>query len=130
MRLHNLEVLELQLRPWHLTKAAGSDGLHLGYAHKRELFGHIIDDVIKMHQAGPPKPQIIELPLKSELRQAVNELRKQKRKLRRTRPAERQIFENVAKEKALSQEQLQTSEQYRNNEPKLKKTENSLIFGL
>ena len=121
MRLHNLEVLELQLRPWHLTKAAGSDGLHLGYAHKRELFGHIIDDAIKMHQAGPPKPQIIELPLKPELRQAVNDVRKQKRKMRRTRAAERQIFETVAKEKALSQEKLQTSEQYGNNEPKLKK---------
>ena len=29
MKSENLDVLELELTPWHLTKPAGSDGLHL-----------------------------------------------------------------------------------------------------
>ena len=74
-----------------------------------------------MHQTGPPKPQSIEFPPKPELRQAVNEVRKQKSKMRRSRAAERQIFDTAAKEKALSQEKLQTSEQYVIDEPESKK---------
>ena len=44
-------------------------------------------------------PQKVELPLNPALREAVNEVRKQKRKMRRTRAAERAIFDTAEMEK-------------------------------
>ena len=52
---------------WHLTKSAGSDGLHLGAQYKHELFGEIISEAINMQRAGPPNTQNVELPLKSKV---------------------------------------------------------------
>ena len=84
---------------WHLTKSAGSDGLHLGAQYKRELFGEIISKAIDMQRAGPPNAQKVDLPLNPALREAVNEVRKQKRKMRRTRAAERALFDTAELEK-------------------------------
>ena len=54
MKSENLDVLELELTPWHLTKPTGSDGLHLGSVHKRQLFDKIISYAVDMHRFGPP----------------------------------------------------------------------------
>ena len=52
-----------------------------------------------MHRAGPPNAQKVDLPLSPALREAVNEVRKQKRKMRRTRAAERALFDTAELEK-------------------------------
>ena len=107
MQNHHLDVLELKIQNCHLTKSAGSDGLHLGAQYKRELFGVIISEAIEMQRAGPPNTQKVELPLNPALREAVNEVRKQKRKMRRTRAAERAIFDAAEKEKLAQVQEIQ-----------------------
>ena len=98
MRTRSLEVLQLEIQDWHLTESANSDGLHLGFEQKRELFGAVISKAINMHNAGPPIPQQVDLPLEPEIREKMNDVRRLKRKMRKTRAAERQIYEAAVQE--------------------------------
>ena len=100
MRQHKLIVEELKLLPHHLTVEAESDGLHLGSQPKRSLFGDVIQSAILLHQNGPPEVQEVSLPLQPDLREAVNMMRRQKRKMQRTRTAERALFQAAAEENA------------------------------
>ena len=93
MTLNHMTVLNLELQHHHLTRSADSDGLHLGAYHKNRLFGTIIDKSISMHRSGPPNVPEIGLPLCPELREAMTEARRQKRKMRRTRAAERAVYQ-------------------------------------
>ena len=98
MKNENLDIFELPLLPHHLTKESGSDGLHLGADSKRDLFDQAINKAIGMHRTGPPTLKHVGLPLQPEVREAMNMARRQKRKMRRTRAAERQLFEAAAAE--------------------------------
>ena len=99
MKRNHLVVTELQLRPWDLTSSAGSDGLHLGSASKHQLFDSVINQAIEMHQAGPPQIKEVGLPLNAEMREAWNEVKRHKRRMRRTRAAEREVYRAAAAEK-------------------------------
>ena len=102
METRCMKVVQLQILSWHLTETANSDGLHLGYEQKNELFGHVISAAIEIYRTGPPKPQEVDLPLDPELREQMNEVRRHKRKMRKTRAAERAIYETTANEHAIS----------------------------
>ena len=99
MRQHSLQVTELPLSKTHLTRQCNSDGLHLGNIEKKELFGAVIENAMVQHKSGPPNVQPIEMPLNPELREAVNQVRRQKRKMQRTRAAERELYRAAEEEK-------------------------------
>ena len=96
---HNLQVTELPLSKAHLTRQYNSDGLHLGNHEKKELFGAVIEKAIALHKTGPPNVQPVQMPLNPELREAVNQVRRQKRKMQRTRAAERELYRAAEDEK-------------------------------
>ena len=98
MRANNLLVHELALLPHHLTRANGSDGLHLGDDSKRTLFGHAIEAAINLYREGPPMPNHIGIQLSAEERVGANAFRRQKRKIQKTRAAERAVFQAAAEE--------------------------------
>ena len=100
MRQHNLHVEELPLSQSHLTRQANSDGLHLGNQEKKMLFGAVIETAIALHKTGPANVQPVEMPLNPELREAVNQVRRQKRKMQRTRAAERELYRTAVQEKS------------------------------
>ena len=102
METRCMDVVKLQIQSWHLTETTNTDGLHLGYEQKKELFGHVISAAIEIYKRGPPKPQQVDLPLDPELREQMNEVRRHKRKLRKTRAAERAIYETAANEHAIA----------------------------
>ena len=91
MKKYNLDVFELELRPWDLTKAAGSDGLHLGTNSKRALFDAAISRAIEKFNAGPPTIENVGLSLDAEERETWNQIKRQKRRMRRVRAAERDL---------------------------------------
>ena len=50
-------------------------------------------------KTGPPNVQPVQMPLNPELREAVNQVRRQKRKIQRTRAAERELYRAAEDEK-------------------------------
>ena len=58
-----------------------------------------INQAIEMHQAGPPQIKEVGLPLNAEMREAWNEVKRHKRRMRRTRAAEREVYRAAAAEK-------------------------------
>ena len=106
MESNHVEERSLKIQNSYLTEAAGSDGLHLSQYYKRELFGLIIDKSIKMHEAGPPIPREVGLPLTPELREAVTAVRRQKRKMQRTRAAERALFQAAREEEGSTSQKV------------------------
>ena len=99
MRQSGLLVSDLSLLPHHLTRAGNSDGLHLSDDAKFILFGRVIEEGINLHKSGPPLVREVGLPLDPALREAVTHVRRHKRRMQRTRAAERGIFQQLEKEK-------------------------------
>ena len=97
----NLTVRNLDLMPHHLTRAGDSDGLHLGSDAKNLLFGRIIDEGLRMHRGSPPVVTEVGLILEPETRNAIVQMRRHKRLLKKTRVAEKEIYKQVEKEKSL-----------------------------
>ena len=54
---------------------------------------------VALHKPGPPNVQPVELPVDPELREVVNQVRRQKRKMQRTRAAERELYREAEEEK-------------------------------
>ena len=71
----------------------------IGSVHKRQLFDKIISFAVDKHRVGPPVLKVVGLPLNAELREACNKVRRPTRRMRRTRAAEKALYEAAAAEK-------------------------------
>ena len=96
-----LVVKNLELMPHHLARAGDSDGLHLGNDAKKALFGTIIDAAVKMHKNGPPVVKEVGFVLDPAVRDGIAQMRRHKRRQKRTREAESEIFKQLEKEKTM-----------------------------
>ena len=95
MKSAGLVVSDLTLLPHHLTREGDSDGLHLSDDAKFTLFAKVIEEGICFHKSGPPVVREVGLLLDPEVREAVTQVRRHKRRQQRTRAAEREIFKQL-----------------------------------
>jgi len=63
------------------------------------LFEPVIDRAVELSLSGPPQIQEVGFPLDNEMRTAWNQVKRHKRRMRRTRAAERELFTAAEEER-------------------------------